>query len=42
MREAQSIIKENELLKLDKDKQKQIEKENDNKMLERLKQDAIE
>lgn len=42
MREAQKIIKENELIKLQRDQQKKIEKEQDNKMLERLKQEGEE
>lgn len=34
MKDAQKVIKENELIKLQKDKQKLVEKEKDNQMLE--------
>lgn len=42
MKEAQKVIKENELIKLQRDQQKKQEKEQDNKMIEKIKKEGEE
>ena len=38
MKDAQKIIKENEIIKFQKDQQRLIEKQKDNEMIEKVKQ----